>query len=836
MMNMVWSHVDEDTATADTLQRVDVSFANSTNPTEAYPIDEDTSSYLNYFLGHCPNGITNVHGSAGLLFTDVYPDIDVLYSSNNAGLKLLFIINPGASIPQEMGLAFAGDNGISVLNNWVINVHTTLGDYEFEKPHVYQIDTGGNRIALPWHLNWNVVQSGEAGFTGWGSYDGGIPLIIEIAKNIQNQILHLSGVEWATPVGGFDNDVLSSCTNDPNGNFFVTGYSNSSQFPITPGQIIYSNQIDVLTAKFGGPIYPFPNPDTDRLMWTTFFGGPGDDKGFSIATKPYNANSTYNVYIVGETSSDIAIFNNGNSSSYNQANNNGNKDAFLLRLDNNSGGAVSGSRWSTLIGGTNDDIAKVVKIDVSENIYICGQTKSNATTSLCQDPTDNNFPLCHSQTSGIFDNTNNGNGDGFLMIFNSNEDLLLSTFYGGDGEDIINGITIDNNGKVYFCGNTSNSTNFPLQTQGIYNQTFFGGGGFDGFITKLNSDFSYAWSMLYGGSDEDNFNCMDHDSQNNIYIVGRTKSNQPASTNAGTSPCPTVSHNCQVPPMGEYPMCDPGGEVFFQKETNCNNGHHNGDFDGTITEFNEDGELKWSTYYGGNLEDNISGIAINNNDLIFIVGTTHSQLNFPYQTHGGAYLDSQLPPTTGSYNGFLGEFNSDINHYHKNIWASSYNSYDNLSQYIPFNEEINAISVYGEYWFIAGSTEDAGTNLEEHICCPMAYQQGSVFGKDGIVARFWESGMWMPWVTEVHKTFGKLIIYPNPAINIIKINLSFIKLTPYSIIIYNSSGKICYSESKNLKVVKDLQEISCENFSNGLYYLQVLTEEGSISSKFIINR
>ena len=71
-MNMVFSKIDQDTSTADTLQRVDVSFASSGNPTLPYPVNEmREGGYYNYFLAHCSEGITDVKGNEKLLYTDV---------------------------------------------------------------------------------------------------------------------------------------------------------------------------------------------------------------------------------------------------------------------------------------------------------------------------------------------------------------------------------------------------------------------------------------------------------------------------------------------------------------------------------------------------------------------------------------------------------------------------------------------------------------------------------------------------------------------------------------------------------------------------------------------
>ena len=766
--------------------------------------------------------------------------IDAIYSSNNAGLKLYFICEPTASL-SEIALSFEGNDTLRIVNNWGLQVETSIGNYEFEKPRVYQLDSSGNVIVLPWTLSWTIQSPNVASFSSFGEYDMDEILVIEISKPNPLPFMHLSNPEWSTAFGGSGIDELTACINDADGNFFVTGFSSDLAFPVTPGQLPYNSKLESIIGKFGNIIdAPYPSPNADRQMWTTYFGGSGDEKGVSIAC--VGTGSTGKVYVVGETTEGISIFDNGNNNSYNQSVSNGGKEAFLLRLNNLDGGTDPLDLWSTLIGGMNDDIAKVIKSDPSGNIFIAGQTKSSGTTSFCQDPSDNNFPLCHSLTSAIFHSTNNGNGDGFLIMFDSNEDLKLSTFLGGDGEDAINGITIDNNGNVYVCGITSDDSNFPIGNSGVYDQTTYGGGNFDGFVIKYNSDISHNWGTLFGGNGDDIFNNIAHDSQNNIYLVGQTSSSTPASSNAGTSPCPTTSFNCLVPPTGQYPMCDPGGNAFFQFDGLCNNGIFRGVFDGTITEFDTDGELIWSTYYGGDLEDNITGIAINEDDLIFFTGSTFSQTFFPTRLHGGMYLDSDINPPISGKNVFLGHFDSDISNYHDLSWGTFYNSFGQ-SHPLSFEESASAICVFDDpviqgayYWYMVGQTSSTNCFIRNFPCCPQAHLSPFVANSDGLISRFSSLSMWMPKVQEIKNEIGNIRLYPNPASSTLKVKINFNKLSEYSIQITNVTGNIIYRNTVSDRIFSETIQLNLDDFSNGIYFLSVLTVDGIISSKFLIQK
>ena len=157
--------------------------------------------YYNYFLGHCPGGITEVYGNDKLLYTDIYEGVDAMYSSNNAGLKLYFICDPGVN-PQDIGLLFEGQDDLQIVNNWGLQVETSMGNYEFEKPRVYQLNANGTVVILPWTLDWTIPNPGEAKFSGWGEIDPDKTLVIEIGKTVLTNTPMPDNADWGTFLGG----------------------------------------------------------------------------------------------------------------------------------------------------------------------------------------------------------------------------------------------------------------------------------------------------------------------------------------------------------------------------------------------------------------------------------------------------------------------------------------------------------------------------------------------------------------------------------------------------------------------------------------------------------
>lgn len=168
-------------------------------------------------------------------------------------------------------------------------------------------------------------------------------------------------------------------------------------------------------------------------------------------------------------------------------------------------------------------------------------------------------------------------------------EISFSTYLGGRLTDQANAITVDSSGNIYIVGSTS-STNFP--TSKPLQQTL--GGPFDVFVAKINPNgTSLIYSTYFGGSSVDQGFDIAVDSSGNAYIVGAT-----------------ISSNF---PTKSALQAQKGG----------------GTFDGFITKLNPAGnDIVYSTYLGGNDDDQAFALDINSLGNAFIVGSTSSR-NFP---------------------------------------------------------------------------------------------------------------------------------------------------------------------------------------------------------------
>jgi hypothetical protein len=167
--------------------------------------------------------------------------------------------------------------------------------------------------------------------------------------------------------------------------------------------------------------------------------------------------------------------------------------------------------YSTYIGGASDvEEGFGIAVDASGSAYITGYTESN------------DFPT----TAGAYDTTYNGGnfqGDAFVSKLNpAGDDLVYSTYLGGNRDDFGMGIAVDSTGAMYITGYTD-SSNYPTTAGAL--RTSFGGGFADAFVSKLSADgSSLAYSTFLGGSETDRAYDIAINPYGEAHVVGYTLS------------------------------------------------------------------------------------------------------------------------------------------------------------------------------------------------------------------------------------------------------------------------------------------------------------------------
>jgi len=574
----------------------------------------------NYFIGNNPSQWhTNVANYGQVANQDVYPGVNLIYYGNQQQLEYDFVVAPGTD-PGTIRLSFQGAKNISLDHQGNLVLHTASGNVLEHAPVVYQ-EVGGVRQAVAGKF---VLQGhDEVGFQV-GRYDASLPLTIDPV------------LIYSTYLGGNGNEIGHGIAVDSSGNAYVTGFTQSTNFPTTTGAFQTSNAggSDAFVTKL--------NATGTALIYSTYLGGTGNEVAYGIAV-----DGSGNAYVTGMTGST----NFPTTAGAYQTSLGGNDNAFVTKLNATGTSLI----YSTYLGGTGTGWAEGIAVDGSGNAYVTGFTQST------------NFPT----TTGAFQTSLGGTQNAFVTKLNaSGTALLYSTYLGGSGNmgDGGYGIALDGSGNAYVTGGT-NSTNFPT-TAGAF-QTSFVGGRVEAFVTKLNATgTALIYSTYLGTSDsqDDPAYGIAVDGSGNAFVTGYTNSTIFPTTigayqtsNAGGSDAFVTKLNATGTALiystylggtgidiGNAIAVDASGNAYVTGYTGSTNfpittgayqtTYGGGNRDGFVTKLNAIGtKLIYSTYLGGNSYDTPSGIAVDSSGHAYVTGGTESS-NFSTTT--GAYQTS----------------------------------------------------------------------------------------------------------------------------------------------------------------------------------------------------
>lgn len=429
------------------------------------------------------------------------------------------------------------DKNHSLVIDPILIYSTYLGGAGGDNALGVAVDSTGNVYVAGQTSSFNFpTQNPYQGSYGGGNYDAFVTKYDSSGSLVYSSFL-----------GGYDEDCANAIAVDSSGNAYITGYTKSANFPTqSPYQSFNAGNADVFVAKVGS--------SGNALVYSTYLGGSLDDAAYGIAVDASN-----NTYVTGYTYSS----NFPTEDAYQSANA-GNQDVFVTKLNSagNSlvystylgGGSleaalsitvditnnayITGYTWSdnfptrnayqntlkgmndvfitklnpsgssfvysTFLGGSDNDYAWGVAVDISGNAYVTGSTGSY------------DFPI-----QNAYQPTSGGYNDTFVFkISSSGNSLVYSTYLGGYGHDEAFGIKVDSAGSAYVAGYTE-SYNFPIKK--AY-QGYFGGYA-DAFIAKVHpTGDSLIFSTFLGGTYLDCANAIAIDSMGSAYVAGVTGS------------------------------------------------------------------------------------------------------------------------------------------------------------------------------------------------------------------------------------------------------------------------------------------------------------------------
>jgi hypothetical protein len=320
------------------------------------------------------------------------------------------------------------------------------------------------------------------------------------------QLSPSGAVQYSTYLGGSAYEEGYSVSVTPGGLAAVTGFTTSSDFPVT-ADAYQSTQHATGSSNAFLSVLDAAQSGAASLRYSTYFGGSGGDEGYAVKM----ANGL--IYLAGTSySTDLPLKNAIQTVQRNPGNSYG--DLFIASFDTMRSGSDQ-LRFCTLLGGTNMmEIPYGVTADGAGRIYVVGFTQSA------------DFPV--TAISPAF----GGGWDAFVTKIDPVAPaLVFSRYLGGDGYDGLRGVVVDRAGNVHVSGGTG-STNLPLVAP--IQSTFGGGvasgtqlgwiGEGDGLIATLDPTGALLFSSYVGGTGADCFTGIALDSKGNVEAAGGTMS------------------------------------------------------------------------------------------------------------------------------------------------------------------------------------------------------------------------------------------------------------------------------------------------------------------------
>ena len=274
---------------------------------------------------------------------------------------------------------------------------------------------------------------------------------------------------WAVKAIGVGSAAIKALgiATDCCGNVYITGFFATT---ITFGSIMLS--------PFGGSDIFVAKLDTSGTwLWAVQAGGTSDDVGNAIAIDQCG-----NVYVTGFFSS-TATFGTITLTSV------GSRDIFVAKLDTNSIWL-----WAKKAGGTNSDQGLGIATDQCGNVYVTGKFRGTATFET--------FTLISF-----------GSDDIFVAKLDTTGIWLWTEKAGGTGFDEGRGIATDQCGNVYVAGNFRDTSTFGSTTFTLF-------GDSDIFISKLDTNGNWLWTVQAGGNKSDLGLGIATDQCGNVYVTG----------------------------------------------------------------------------------------------------------------------------------------------------------------------------------------------------------------------------------------------------------------------------------------------------------------------------
>jgi len=443
------------------------------NPGARLEAGDPEACRVSYLLGGDPEGwIRDIPTFGSVEYREAYPGIDLRFYGQGRALEYDVFVRPGAD-PDKVRLRAEGVQGLGITPRGDLTLRLPNGGQVLQgKPVAYQVIHGAR---IPVETRYRLFDPEPAPTYGFevAAYDARHPLVIDPVVFLPSHLV------YSTYLGGAAVDHGQGIAVDGLGNAYVTGTTQSADFPHDPLSSFHGGGGDAFVVKL--------DDSGSALQYAIFLGGSEYDEAFAVKVDGCGC-----AYVVGTThSSDFPTKNAV------QGSHGGGGDIFIVKV-NASGTDLE---YGTFLGGSDNDYGFDLALDQSYNAYVTGWTQSS------------DFP----KSQNPYQATLLGTADVIVTQINAGgTQWSYSTYLGGHDWDAGYGIAVNQNGEAYVTGEThsSNYPHYPAQALK---------GNSDAFVTRLAANGgSLVFSSLVGGSSDETGWSIALDSSDYPTITGQT--------------------------------------------------------------------------------------------------------------------------------------------------------------------------------------------------------------------------------------------------------------------------------------------------------------------------
>lgn len=379
---------------------------------------------------------------------------------------------------------------------------TIIGGTGADNAYDLDLDASGNILVTGTTLSTDFPVQSNA-FQTTGSVTGNA-FALKLKPSGQIFAATYLGGKILSPQGNYcpDNAYTDAfgISHDAAGNVYVVGQTCTTDFPTLQA---IGTSLEGQSACFITEL----SPSLVSAVYSTYLGGLNFDYCNAIAV-----DSLGDAYVAGGTASDGLATPGAFQTQYAGGYNYG--DGFVAKI------LPLGRRlfYYTYLGGLNEDSVLRIAVDSAGDAYVTGFTQSpnfplkNPIQPVYGGGADEaSLPCCEA-------------GDAFIAEINpTGSGLIYSTFFGGAGLDVANGLAIDSAGNAYVAGAT-NSTNLRV-TSNAFESTLGAPGAQNGFVIEIAPQgASLEYSTYLGGSMTDTIYDIAANNAGSMYVVGSTNS------------------------------------------------------------------------------------------------------------------------------------------------------------------------------------------------------------------------------------------------------------------------------------------------------------------------